>query len=117
LEAIARTVENGEQFAALTANVTAMAEMLTTLTATVEQLTTAANTATAETNRRLQALEVDEDAKRREWQEDLPAKNTLRVTHRAPGRGNPLGQPALPEAPQTLADVAEENLKKIPQLY
>jgi hypothetical protein len=59
---------------------------------------------------RLAALEQEEDEKRDEWVNDLPRKQTLRVTHR-PREAND------PERQQTMADQASATLADMPLKY
>jgi hypothetical protein len=115
LAAIARTVENGEQFAALVGNVATLTETVASLTATVSALTQTNEAANVETQRRLKALETDEEIKR----EDQPTRNVWRVTHR-PRNGGEQPQADEPQGDEseTMADIAKRNLAaKIPQRY
>jgi hypothetical protein len=119
LAAIARTVENGEQFAALVGNVASLTETVASLTATVSAVAQANEASNVETQRRLKALEADEETKRREWIEDQPTRQTLRVTHR-PRNGGEQPQADEPQGDEseTMADIAKRNLAaKIPQRY
>lgn len=63
-----------------------------------------------ETEQRLAALEKDEDEKRSEWVQDLPRKQTIRVTHRPREVNDPKRQ-------ESMADAAEATLADMPLKY
>ncbi|MCA9890557.1 MAG: hypothetical protein KC546_19390, partial [Anaerolineae bacterium] len=83
------------------------------LTGTVEKLAGSVQTLTKQQRtigERLEALETDEDEKRREWVSDLPnrQKPAIKVTHR------PRVERQVEEAEQDYAAIAEATLAALP---
>lgn len=101
------------QFATLETSLTTLNGTLETLTKQLESNAAASTEALVKVRERLDALEKDEEQKQREWLEDVPQRQMLRVTYR-PSRDNAPDGPRQPTG--TLADVAESTLANMPRM-
>jgi hypothetical protein len=122
LDAIAEKVI--ERQAASTTDLQALKDVVTALEARVKALedkqspppkeTPPAQTqmvvdALSEIDKRLKAIELDEDEKKQIWLEDAPPKPTVRITHRPRKEDTE----AVTPQPNTYADIASETLAKL----
>ena len=101
------------QFAALDTSLTTLNGTLETLTKQLESNAASSTEALVKVRERLDALEKDEEQKQREWLEDVPQRQKLRVTYR-PSRDNAPGGVRQPAG--TLADVADATLANMPSM-
>lgn len=113
VEVIARRVADiqTEQFTAQLAGISGAIEKLTAEQAKITGELAKLAGVQRGVGERLAAVEQDEDAKRRAWLADVPAKQTMKVGYR------PRTEKPADDTPQTSDDVAEAALSNLPPMF